>query len=165
MRPFGLLTEPEDDVISPEKLAGELERADIATELLARRVTMMAGEEVAALELPRAELAKTLVLATNGGSCALCYRHQSASTCTRNASCSATARNPAYDRRGARKRLPDGRGRRRSGVRRSPGRPNARRPPARRSTIEAGWQRASVRIATRDLTTVTGAELADLGAG
>jgi prolyl-tRNA editing enzyme YbaK/EbsC (Cys-tRNA(Pro) deacylase) len=53
--------------VTPDELVGELERAQIAYELIPHRQTMTAGEEAAALEVPREQVAKTLVLATAGG--------------------------------------------------------------------------------------------------
>ncbi len=46
-----------------EQLASELERAQVRYELLSHRVTLTAGEEAAALHVPRTQVAKTLVLA------------------------------------------------------------------------------------------------------
>ena len=57
----------EEEGVSPEELAGELERAHVGFELIPHRRTMTAGEEAAALEIPREQVAKTLVLVTGSG--------------------------------------------------------------------------------------------------
>jgi prolyl-tRNA editing enzyme YbaK/EbsC (Cys-tRNA(Pro) deacylase) len=50
-----------------EELVRELERRGLTYDLLPHRQTMTAGEEASALGLPREQVAKTLVLATEGG--------------------------------------------------------------------------------------------------
>ena len=50
-----------------EELVGVLERGQIGYELLEHPTTMTAGDEAAALGVPRAQVAKTLVLAGDSG--------------------------------------------------------------------------------------------------
>ena len=50
-----------------EELVRELERCRVEYELLSHRHTLTAGEEAAALGVPRGQVAKTLVLTTGGG--------------------------------------------------------------------------------------------------
>lgn len=50
-----------------QDLIRELERSGLGYELLPHRRTMTAGEEAAALDVPREQVAKTLVLASEAG--------------------------------------------------------------------------------------------------
>jgi Ala-tRNA(Pro) deacylase len=50
-----------------EEIVRELERNGLSYGLLAHRPTMTAGEEAAALDVPPEQVAKTVVLATEGG--------------------------------------------------------------------------------------------------
>jgi Ala-tRNA(Pro) deacylase len=53
--------------VTVQDLVRELESRQVGYELIAHRPTMTAGEEAAAIGIPRSEVAKTLVLVTGGG--------------------------------------------------------------------------------------------------